>query len=338
MKQKKHRPELDGNDKIVQITENVDKKGLFYVIRRLPEKFQKLFEWAYVKKNDWWYFEEEELRSVRQKIKKKGYKVKIAKMSQAVMSLGDALELDNTEVKRLKTKIKQFDELLNGGFAKGSVIAFGGDPGVGKSTLATQLLLKWSRKKRRRCAYINSEETVSQVVERFKRLNADQPFTNTQKKNLIIKVLTSPDLARAYLKKEEVFSALVVDSVSGFEQRGSIKTQREVAAIVHDYVKWVNPNCVAIVVCQVTKEHEIAGPKSLQHMVDTILYISGNTRLRRIQPTKNRFGSTAGKIDVQMDETGLIFEDSQITERITNSPNQTLASSGGSNEGWEELR
>src|SRR3990167_250696 len=133
-------PKSVEDDNILHVTENVDKKGIFYIIRKLPEVLQEKFAEFYVKKNEWWCFEKSELKSLKKRVKKKGFKVKIARMAQAMMSLDEALtNFTEVEIPRLRSKIKPFDELLNGGFAKGSTSTFGGDPGVGKSTLATQL-------------------------------------------------------------------------------------------------------------------------------------------------------------------------------------------------------
>lgn len=334
---KKRLSENEDDDKIVHISENVDRKGIFYSIKRMPEKLHKKFNWAYDKKNDDWMIEEGELRKVKKILKRRGYKIKIAKMNQVVMSLRDALkEFDEEKLPRLKSKYKSLDELVGGGFVKGGTVLVSGEPGAGKSTLATQLMLKWSKK--RRCIYINTEETIRQVTDRFKRINENQKFNKKQRKNLLIVIQKDINLVRATLKKEDA-EVLILDSLGGFSEsssnlgRGGSRILKEATAIVYDYVKENRPDAVAIMTGHVTKKGEIAGPESIQHMADVTLFIQGSGQTRSIQPLKNRYGPTSGMIHVGMGELGLEFEDSQEMRRDVR-PGQSIARADS---GWDRL-
>lgn len=328
-------------DKLVIISENVDKKGMFYLVRRMPEKLHKKFEWAFDKRSYDWSFDEKEMRRARRILKKRGYKVRVNRMNQVVMSLGDALkEFKDEKLPRLKTGFGALDKLLNGGCVKGGVILIGGEPGAGKSTLTNQLTLRWSnpkKKKRRRCVYINTEEHASQVSDRYRRLNEQQPFNKKQKRNLILMVQKDINMVRAALRKEDA-EVVILDSIGGFVEasghyaRGGTKILKEAAGILHDYVKENNSKAVAIMIAHVNKEGKIAGPEAIQHMADTVLYIQGSGRIRTIQPMKNRFGPTSGMISVAMTETGLEFEESQKVEREIK-PGQQVAKLG---DGWTE--
>lgn len=329
-------PRKEAEDKKVHISQNVDKNGVFYIIKRLPEKLHKKFAQFYSKKDDDWFFEENEIKKAKRILKKRGYKPKIAKLNSVVMSLGDALkEFKGEAVPRLKSKYKSMDQLLNGGFVKGAVVLVSGEPGAGKSTLATQLMLRWSNK--RRCVYINTEENAEQVTDRFKRINENQPFNKKQKKNLVIMVQKDVNMVRAALRKEDA-AVIILDSLGGFVEansgtRGGGRILKDASGIVHDYVKENNPRAVAIMVGHINKKGKIAGPEALQHMADTVLFIQGSGRVRTIQPTKNRFGDTSGMISVAMTETGLEFEDSHKMERDV-TPGQQVARIG---EGWSDL-
>jgi predicted ATP-dependent serine protease len=325
-------------DKIIHMAENVDKRGMFYLIRKMPEKLEKKFAWAFDGRSQDWSFDEKEMKRARRVMKKKGYKVKIARMNQVVMSLGEALtEFKEQKLPRLKSGFKPFDVLLNGGFVKGGIVMIGGEPGAGKSTLTNQLVMRWSKKKHRRCVYINTEEHAKQVTDRYKRLNEQQPFNKKQKKNLVLQVQKDINMVRATLRREDA-SVVILDSLGGFVEatghfaRGGTKILREAAGILHSYVKENNPNAIAIMTCHVTKDGRIAGPESIQHMADTVLFIQGSGRIRTIQPTKNRFGPTSGMISVAMTETGLEFEESQKVEREIK-PGQQVAKLG---DGWTE--
>lgn len=337
MKKKEKKKIVKDAENIVHISENVDKKGIYYLVTHLPERLHKKFEEYWDKKNESWRFSEEEVVRFRKILKKRGFKPRTLKLQQRIMSLGEAIgELKEGKFPRVKTRFKTLDELLNGGFAKGSVTLVSGEPGAGKSTLANQLLLNWSKKKR--CIYINTEETDKQVADRFRRLNAEVPFTKKQKNNLTIMVIQDINLVRAKLKAEEDAKVVILDSLGGFVEasgvsHGGVRVLRHATSMISDYIKINRPDGIAIVIGHINKSGQIAGPEAIQHMCDTILFIQGSARIRSIQATKNRFGPTSGMISVAMTETGLEFAEAATTERDIQ-PGQQVARLG---EEWQEM-
>src|SRR3990167_3820975 len=245
--------------KIITLVEDVDKNGIFYTIHRLPKKLKKKLIDFFDKKNDNWWFEKAELKRVKKILKKRGYKARTSKLNQEFKSLEEALATEGLQkdVKRVKCQYKQLNELMGGdketgktGFARGSITLIGGEPGAGKSTLTNQLLLHWSNKKR--VIYINTEESSTQVNQRFFRLNEKQPFSKRQRKNLQLFTVQDVDLIRNRLKKEEA-PVVVLDSLGGLVEsagaaRGGVKILREASGIINEYVKWRNRKSIGIMI------------------------------------------------------------------------------------------
>lgn len=342
-KLKKHKLELKKSKlekaERVLLSQNVDKNGIFYSIKRMPDDLKPLFDWAYDKRNEDWFIEEEDLIKAKKLIKRAGFKPKVLVLHQGLMSAGEALkEIGDAKLPRLKTKIEVLDKLLNGGFVKGSVTLVSGEPGAGKSTLATQLMLLWSKKKR--CIYINTEENRVQIADRFKRINIDQPFNKKQLKNLLWGCYHDVNFVKAMLRKEDA-EIIILDSLGGFVEaatnasRGGTKILKEAAGMIHDYVKENNNHAVAIMIGHVNKKGDIAGPEAMQHMADTVLFIQGSSRVRTIQPIKNRYGDTSGMVTAAMTERGLDFEDSQQVVRDVNPGQVNQVARIG--DGWTEF-
>jgi len=196
-------------------------------------------------------------------------------------------EVEAREASRVATGIEEFDRVLGGGLVAGGVVLLGGDPGIGKSTLLLQSLAEVGRG--RKVLYVTGEESSQQVALRARRLGVDAghvhilPEINLEKIQAVISS-EKPDVA-------------VIDSIqtlySGQLQSapGSVAQVRECAAQLTRVAKGTGTTIV--LVGHVTKEGALAGPRVLEHMVDTVLYFEGDTHssFRLIRAIKNRYGA-----------------------------------------------
>ncbi|GIX21731.1 MAG: DNA repair protein RadA [Gammaproteobacteria bacterium] len=188
---------------------------------------------------------------------------------------------------RTPTGLSEFDRVLGGGLVDGAVVLLGGDPGVGKSTLLLQALAALAD--RRRALYVSGEESLQQVGLRARRLGlADRPL-RLLADTVIERVLETAAKERAEL--------LVIDSIQTMFSEalasapGSVAQVRECAARL---VRFAKDRAVTVfIVGHVTKEGALAGPRVLEHMVDTVLYFEGEpgSRYRMVRAVKNRFGA-----------------------------------------------
>ncbi len=212
-------------------------------------------------------------------------------------------KIDLTSEDRIFTEIKEVDRALGGGLVKGITILIGGDPGIGKSTLVLQILASLA-KKNIKSLYISGEESLKQIRMRAERLN-------TLPENLA--VLSETNL-ESIVENINIFkpSVFVVDSVqtvfsSELESApGSISQIREISARLINSAK--ENDTALLLIGHVTKDGAIAGPKLLEHMVDTVLYFEGdrNHSYRILRVVKNRFGSTEEIGVFEMDSRGLM--------------------------------
>ena len=204
----------------------------------------------------------------------------------AVAPIGD---VTSAEASRLPSGIGEVDRVLGGGFVPGSIILIGGDPGIGKSTLLLQLAARVAAAGRK-ALYLTAEESAAQVRGRAERIGGVVEGLD---------LATTTDLENAVAAIESVSPALaVVDSVQTLTSpelsgpAGSVGQVREVAARLAEVAK-AGQTCIALV-GHVTKEGTVAGPRTLEHLVDAVIYLEGerlgSTRLLRA--AKNRFGST----------------------------------------------
>ncbi len=212
----------------------------------------------------------------------------------------DAVEI--TQVRRINTGIREFDRVLGGGIVPGSLILIGGEPGIGKSTLMLQALSSLAA---RDCKvlYISGEESVQQIKLRSERLG-------TKAKSLW--VVSETNLASiTAMAKEMAPDVMVVDSVQTLfapdltSAPGSVSQVRQ--ATMHLMFLAKRTGVPIFLVGHVTKEGAIAGPKLLEHMVDTVLYFEGsqNNVFRILRAVKNRFGSTNEIGVFEMKDVGL---------------------------------
>lgn len=206
---------------------------------------------------------------------------------------------------RLSTGIGEFDRVLGGGLVAGSVVLIGGDPGIGKSTilLQTAIYMAENTSLAGSALYVTGEESLSQVAMRAQRLGLP---------NHRLKVLaeTNVDNICQALSQEQPAIA-VIDSIQTLftdaiqSAPGGVSQIRETAAILTRYAK--QTGTALFLVGHVTKEGSLAGPRVLEHMVDTVLYFEGqsDSRFRMIRAVKNRFGAVNELGIFAMTDTGL---------------------------------
>ena len=201
-----------------------------------------------------------------------------------VMTLADIEAID---VPRFGTGIEEFDRVLGGGLVAGGVVLIGGDPGIGKSTLLLQALANLSRVKR--VLYVSGEESGAQIALRAKRLAVDAGELMLQAEIQLEKILAT--LAEHKPQVAVIDSIQTVYSDALTSAPGSVAQVRECAAQLTRFAK--QTGVTIIMVGHVTKEGALAGPRVLEHIVDTVLYFEGDTHssFRLVRAIKNRFGA-----------------------------------------------
>ena len=201
-----------------------------------------------------------------------------------VISLAD---IDAIDVPRFGTGIEEFDRVLGGGLVAGGVVLIGGDPGIGKSTLLLQALANLSRLKR--VLYVSGEESGAQIALRAKRLAVDARDLMLQAEIQLEKILAT--LAEHKPQVAVIDSIQTVYSDALTSAPGSVAQVRECAAQLTRFAK--QSGVTIIMVGHVTKEGALAGPRVLEHIVDTVLYFEGDTHssFRLVRAIKNRFGA-----------------------------------------------
>ena len=223
-------------------------------------------------------------------------KISTAKTKVTVTSIN---EISATEDDRVKTNIAEFDRVLGGGLMPGSVILLGGDPGIGKSTLAMQAAANVKEK----VLYVTGEESEKQIKLRSARLNL-------KSENFF--VFPETDLAHIIAAINNVEpSVVVIDSIQTMYRAelenspGTITQIRECTSLLMEEAK--KKHYCVIIIGHVTKEGFIAGPKILEHIVDTVIQFEGETNhtFRILRSSKNRFGSTNEIGIFEMSEKGL---------------------------------
>jgi DNA repair protein RadA/Sms len=195
--------------------------------------------------------------------------------------------VDSDSKMRLSTTIDELDRVLGGGLVIGSTILIGGDPGIGKSTLLLQALCGLSQEQK--VLYITGEESLQQIAMRARRLELPED-------KLLLVAETQVEKIIALANKEQP-TIMAIDSIQTMYTEalpsapGGASQIREATAQLMRYAK--QSKTALLVVGHVTKEGTIAGPKVLEHMVDSVLYFEGDrdSRFRIIRATKNRFGA-----------------------------------------------
>ena len=188
---------------------------------------------------------------------------------------------------RLKTGLEELDRVLGGGLVTGSVVLIGGDPGIGKSTLLLQTLCHLSQA--HSAFYITGEESLQQVKLRAERLELTQTHINVFAETNVERMLAMAQTHSPQVIVIDSVQTLYTDMLSAAP--GSVSQVRESAA---QWVRYAKQTGTSIfLVGHVTKEGALAGPRVLEHMVDTVLYFEGQSdeRFRMIRAVKNRFGA-----------------------------------------------
>ena len=210
-------------------------------------------------------------------------------------------ELASSSPIRLQTGMAELDRVLGGGLIPGSVTLLGGEPGIGKSTLLLQLANHASRDTP--TLYLSAEESAAQIGVRARRLGVAAPHLH---------VVADTDLEAALARAREAkIRLLIVDSIQTVQlasvgtAAGAVTQLRECTAQLVRFAK--TEEVSVVIVGHVTKDGAIAGPRVLEHLVDTVLYFESDasSRFRNVRATKNRFGSVGELAFFHMDEQGL---------------------------------
>tara|TARA_B100001559_G_C16466026_1_gene606579 strand:+ start:140 stop:1495 length:1356 start_codon:yes stop_codon:yes gene_type:complete len=232
------------------------------------------------------------------------YKVSNKKQFQKNGIKKDSQKLEDVlikgESKRLSVGIPEMDRVLGGGLLSGTLILLGGNPGIGKSTLALQILPSFDQA----VLYISAEESESQVGLRAQRLGVNSTNLHLSSENNIDSILNQISIVHPKLVVIDSIQTVFNDELDSLP--GSVSQIRECGQRLLQLAK--QENISVIIIGHVTKEGIIAGPKMLEHMVDTVLYLEGDDRYdhRILRSAKNRFGATNEVGIFQMEEKGLI--------------------------------
>ncbi len=221
--------------------------------------------------------------------------------SKAVVTSLSAVTIQEED--KVKTGIGELDRVLGGGIVQGSLTLVGGDPGIGKSTLLLQTC-RMLAEEGHKVLYISGEESQTQIKMRADRIG-------TFKQNMLLLCETNLDVIGEVIRKE-MPKVVVIDSIQTmFNENvsaapGSVSQVRESTAILLQLAKGLNVS--VFIVGHVTKEGTVAGPRVLEHMVDTVLYFEGDRHAtyRILRGVKNRFGSTNEIGVFEMREEGLV--------------------------------
>ena len=211
-------------------------------------------------------------------------------------------EVTSIDVNRTKTEMDQFNRVLGGGVVPGSLVLIGGDPGIGKSTLLLQVSTQLSHQGT--VLYVSGEESAEQIKLRAERLgDIDSEF--------YLYAETNMQNIRTEIEKNKP-DFLIIDSIQTVMSpeissvQGSVSQVREVTAELMQLAK--TNNIATFIVGHMTKEGTLAGPRTLEHMVDTVLYFEGERQhtFRILRAVKNRFGSTNEIGIFEMQSGGLV--------------------------------
>lgn len=242
---------------------------------------------------EWNTFVEEKVTTAKQGAIKEKKETRIVTLT--------SISTDDDE--RMQTGIKELDRVLGGGIVPGSLVLVGGDPGIGKSTLLLQVCQKLAAMSKK-ILYISGEESLKQIKLRANRMGE---FTES----LYLLCETNLDIIRSVIEQQKP-DMVVIDSIQTMYNEevgsapGSVSQVRESTNILMQLAKGLNIS--TFIVGHVTKEGTVAGPRVLEHMVDTVLYFEGDRHAsyRILRGVKNRFGSTNEIGVFEMQKSGLV--------------------------------
>lgn len=237
-----------------------------------------------------------EKREKKKDSKKHKVEISDAKSSEAVR-LSD---IGTEHQERMSTNLEEFDRVLGGGFVDGSFILLGGDPGIGKSTLMLQTAKNSQRLK---ILYIAGEESGAQIKQRAQRIGLTGDNLYISSDTDVQSVIHAARKLQPDLLVIDSIQTLFSDELTSLP--GSIRQVRECSALLQQIAK--KENITTLMIGHVTKEGDIAGPRILEHMVDTVLHFEGdkNHFYRLLRCVKNRFGPAQEVGVFEMKESGL---------------------------------
>jgi len=239
-------------------------------------------------------------------------------------------EISGEAEERIRLPMAEFARVLGGGIVPGSIVLIGGDPGIGKSTLMLQMAMEMAS--RQRVLYVSGEESERQIKMRASRLLSEH------KKELPASLLlvTETNLEVILNHVNEVKpDLLIVDSIQTVylseldSSAGSVSQVRECASQLRELAK--SSGITVFLIGHVTKEGAIAGPRVLEHIVDTVLYLEGDRfqAYRLLRSVKNRFGATSEVGVFEMGEHGLVEvtnpSEAFLAERMIHAPGSAIA-------------
>jgi len=233
---------------------------------------------------------------------------------------------------RIPVPIKEFSRVLGGGIVPGSIVLIGGDPGIGKSTLMLQMTMKMADS--HRVLYVSGEESTRQIKMRANRLLKDKDgVVEGLPDDLYLVTETNLDPILAHIRTISP-RILVIDSIQTVyrpemqSSAGSVSQVRESASLLRELAK--SSGIAVFVIGHVTKQGAIAGPRVLEHIVDTVLYLEGDRfqAYRLLRSVKNRFGATSEVGVFEMQARGMIEvpnpSEAFLAERMVNAPGSAI--------------
>ena len=249
----------------------------------------------------------------------------------APRSIGDISAGDED---RIHVPIEEFARVLGGGIVPGSIVLVGGDPGIGKSTLMLQMAMEMANQKR--VLYVSGEESERQIKMRATRLNSNGGTGSRPSlpSNLLLVTETNLEIILNHISEVKP-ELLIVDSIqtvylaSMDSSAGSVSQVRECSSQLRELAK--TSGISVFVIGHVTKEGTIAGPRVLEHIVDTVLYLEGDRfqAYRLLRSVKNRFGATSEVGVFEMREGGLVEvtnpSEAFLAERMVNAAGSAIA-------------
>jgi len=232
---------------------------------------------------------------------KEFHESKVTKSSSGgeIRELSSIIATDGEIEARMKTHSTELNTVLGGGIVQGSIVLLSGEPGIGKSTLTLQLG-NWIQED---IIYISGEETEGQLMERAKRLDVTGKHIHILSESNLENILKTLEKNPSKVVIIDSISVMYSDEISGTS--GSIGQVRYITERLVEFGK--RSNTTLFIIGHVTKDGNLAWPKTLEHMVDTVLYFEGDKfdNLRILRSLKNRFGPTSEVALYKMEEAGL---------------------------------
>ena len=242
---------------------------------------------------------------------------KSSSVKKTLVAPTSILKVTTADESRIKTYIGELDRVLGGGIVKGSLVLVGGDPGIGKSTILLQMCKKLVDKDVE-VLYVSGEESLSQIKMRAGRIGTFDKDMMLLCDNDMDNISSAIQKSNAEVVVIDSIQTMVVDEVGSAP--GTVTQVREVTSRLMQLAK--QNNVAIFIVGHVTKEGTVAGPRTLEHMVDSVLYFEGdsNNGFRILRGVKNRFGSTNEIGVFNMTDAGLIEVDNPSSVMLNGRP------------------